>query len=169
MMYKDAGIVVEGGGMRGAYTGGILDVFNENGIKFGGAVGTSAGVTHLCSYLSEQVGRNFRIDTIHSKSKKYMSWGNLIRTGEFFEVDYCYRQIPYEIDPFDMEKFACGGLQRNRVLRLQFQPGNRQCGIPAGHGLPHRARQGCHSCIGVAPANEPHRECGRQETFGRRH
>ena len=106
MMYKDAGITVEGGGMRGAYTGGILDVFNENGIKFGGAVGTSAGVTHLCSYLSEQVGRNFRIDTIHSKSKKYMSWGNLIRTGEFFEVDYCYRQIPYEIDPFDMEKFT---------------------------------------------------------------
>ena len=106
MMYKNTAIVVEGGGMRGAYTGGILDVFNENGIKFGGAVGTSAGVTHLCSFLSEQIGRNFRIDTIHSKSKKYMSWGNLIRTGEFFEVDYCYRQIPYEIDPFDMENFA---------------------------------------------------------------
>jgi predicted patatin/cPLA2 family phospholipase len=34
-----------------------------------------------------------------------MGWGNLIRTGDFFEVDYCYRQIPYVIDPFDFEKF----------------------------------------------------------------
>ena len=106
MMYKKVAVVVEGGGMRGAYTGGILDVFNELGLRFGGACGTSAGVTHLCSFLSEQIGRNFRIDTVHSKSSKYMGWGNLIRTGEFFEVDYCYRQIPYEIDPFDMEKFA---------------------------------------------------------------
>lgn len=106
MMYKKVAVVVEGGGMRGAYTGGILDVFNELGLRFGGACGTSAGVTHLCSFLSEQIGRNFRIDTVHSKSSKYMGWWNLIRTGEFFEVDYCYRQIPYEIDPFDMEKFA---------------------------------------------------------------
>ena len=106
MMYKKVAVVVEGGGMRGAYTGGILDVFNELGLRFGGACGTSAGVTHLCSFLSEQIGRNFRIDTVHSKSSKYMGWGNLIRTGEFFEVDYCYRQIPYEIEPFDMEKFA---------------------------------------------------------------
>ena len=60
MMYKKVAVVVEGGGMRGAYTGGILDVFNELGLRFGGACGTSAGVTHLCSFLSEQIGRNFR-------------------------------------------------------------------------------------------------------------
>ena len=37
MMYKKVAVVVEGGGMRGAYTGGILDVFNELGLRFGGA------------------------------------------------------------------------------------------------------------------------------------
>lgn len=103
--YKDTALVLEGGGMRGAYLSGVLDVMHDNGLKFGGYAGTSAGATHLCSYLSEQRERNRRIDVVHSASKRYMGWGNLIRTGEFFEVDYCYRQIPYVIDPFDFEKF----------------------------------------------------------------
>ena len=75
------------------------------GIKFGACAGTSAGATHLCSYLSEQRERNKRLDTVHSASKRYMSWGNLIRTGDFFELDYCYNQIPRVVDPFDFEKF----------------------------------------------------------------
>lgn len=104
-MYKKAALVLEGGGMRGAYLSGVLDVMHDNGLKFGGYAGTSAGATHLCSYLSEQRERNRRIDVVHSASKRYMGWGNLIRTGEFFEVDYCYKQIPYVIDPFDFEKF----------------------------------------------------------------
>ncbi len=104
-MYRNAALVLEGGGMRGAYLSGVLDVMHDNGLKFGGYAGTSAGATHLCSYLSEQRDRNRRIDVVHSASKRYMGWGNLIRTGEFFEVDYCYRQIPYVIDPFDFEKF----------------------------------------------------------------
>ena len=104
-MYKDIALAVEGGGMRGAYSAGVLDVFLDNGIKFGACAGTSAGATHLCSYLSEQRERNKRLDTVHSASKRYMSWGNLIRTGDFFELDYCYNQIPRVVDPFDFEKF----------------------------------------------------------------
>ena len=104
-MYKNTALVLEGGGMLGAYLSGVLDVMLDNGLKFGGYAGTSAGATHLCNYLSEQRDRNRRVDVIHSASKRYMGWGNLIRTGEFFEVDYCYRQIPYVIDPFDFEKF----------------------------------------------------------------
>lgn len=103
--YKDMALALEGGGMRGAYTAGVLDVFLDNGLKFGGYAGTSAGATHLCSFLSEQRERNKRLDTIHSASKRYMSLGNLIRTGDFFEVDYCYRVIPREVDPFDYAKF----------------------------------------------------------------
>ena len=104
-MYRNAALVLEGGGMRGAYLSGVLDVMHDNGLKFGGYAGTSAGATHLRSYLSEQRERNRRIDVVHSASKRYMGWGTLIRTGEFFEVDYCYWQIPYVIDPFDFEKF----------------------------------------------------------------
>ena len=89
-MYKNTALVLEGGGMLGAYLSGVLDVMLDNGLKFGGYAGTSAGATHLCNYLSEQRDRNRRVDVIHSASKRYMGWGNLIRTGDFFEVDYCY-------------------------------------------------------------------------------
>lgn len=105
MMYKDIALVLEGGGMRGAYSAGVLDIMMDHGLKFGGYAGTSAGATHLCNYLSEQRERNKRLDTIHSANKRYMSFGNWVRTGDFFEVEYCYRIIPKEVDPFDYDKF----------------------------------------------------------------
>ena len=106
MKYKNTAIVVEGGGLRGSYSGGILDILADKEIKFGGAVGTSAGAIHLCSFLSGQIGRNFRVDTIHSKSPRYMSLRNLLFTGDYFAFDYCYKQIPYKIDPFEFDKFT---------------------------------------------------------------
>ena len=106
MKYKNTALVVEGGGLRGSYSGGILDVLADKEIKFGGACGTSAGATHLCSFLSGQIGRNFRVDTVHSKSSRYMSFKNLLLTGDYFAFDYCYKQIPYKIDPFEFDKFS---------------------------------------------------------------
>jgi predicted patatin/cPLA2 family phospholipase len=49
--------VLEGGGMRGIYTAGVLDVFMENGITFDGVIGVSAGAIHGCSFVSGQKGR----------------------------------------------------------------------------------------------------------------
>ena len=43
------GLVLEGGGVRGIYTAGILDVFGEAGISFDGVIGVSAGAIHGCS------------------------------------------------------------------------------------------------------------------------
>ena len=97
MKYKNTAIVVEGGGLRGSYAGGVLDVLADKEIK---------GATHLCSFLSGQIGRNFRVDTVHSKSPRYMSFRNLLFTGDYFAFDYCYKQIPYKIDPFEFDKFA---------------------------------------------------------------
>ena len=106
MKYQNTALVVEGGGLRGSYSGGILDILADKEIKFGGAAGTSAGATHLCSFLSGQIERNFRIDTIISKSHRYMGLGNLLFTGDYFAFDYCYKQVPYKIDPFDFDKFT---------------------------------------------------------------
>lgn len=105
MMYKNTALVLEGGGMRGAYSGGVLDVLLDNGIKFGGYAGTSAGAIHLCSFLSEQRERNMRIDTIHSQDPRYRGFMKLIKTGDYFPREFCYITIPREIDPFDYAKF----------------------------------------------------------------
>ena len=41
-MYQ-AGLVLEGGGMKGVYTAGVLDFFTEKGIDFSHIYGVSAG------------------------------------------------------------------------------------------------------------------------------
>ena len=48
------GLVLEGGGMRGIYTAGVLDVFLEHEIEFDGVIGVSAGAIHGCSFVSGQ-------------------------------------------------------------------------------------------------------------------
>ena len=54
------GLVLEGGGMRGIYTAGVLDVFLDEGLEFDGVIGVSAGAVHGCSFLSGQRGISFR-------------------------------------------------------------------------------------------------------------
>lgn len=55
------GLILEGGGMRGVFTAGILDFFIEKGLEFDTCFGVSAGACMACSYLSKQKAE----DTIH--------------------------------------------------------------------------------------------------------
>ena len=47
------GLVLEGGGMRGVYTAGVLDAFLDAGLEFDGTLGVSAGSCHAASFLSK--------------------------------------------------------------------------------------------------------------------
>lgn len=99
------GLVMEGGGMRGLFTAGVIDVLLENGISFDGAVGVSAGACFGCNYKSRQIGRVLRYNTKYCKDKRYCSFKNLIKTGDLFSADFCYRELPYELDVFDNKAF----------------------------------------------------------------
>lgn len=73
-MGKDkVGLVLEGGGVRGIYTAGVLDVFLEHGIVFDGVIGVSAGAIHGCSYLSKQKGRSLRYYKKYSNDPRFIS------------------------------------------------------------------------------------------------
>ena len=54
------GLILEGGGMRGIYTAGVLDFFIDKNIEVDLVVGVSAGGCHAASYLSKQYNRAFR-------------------------------------------------------------------------------------------------------------
>ncbi|MGX8716355.1 MAG: patatin-like phospholipase family protein [Lachnospiraceae bacterium] len=99
------GIVMEGGAMRGMFTAGVLDVMMEEGLTFDGAVGVSAGATFGCNLKSRQIGRAIRYNKTYCKDNRYCSWESLIRTGDLYGVDFCYRELPYELDKFDTETF----------------------------------------------------------------
>ncbi len=99
------GLVLEGGAMRGLYTAGVLDVLMENGIECDGMIGVSAGATFGCNYKSRQIGRTLRYNLKYCDDKRYCSFSSLIKTGDLFGADFCYKRIPFELDVFDTQTF----------------------------------------------------------------
>ena len=103
------GLVLEGGGMRGIYTAGVLDVLGENGIHFDGVIGVSAGAIHGCSYLSGQFGRSIRYYKKYCDDPRFMGWKCYLKTGDFVGAEFCYHELPEKLDVYDNEAFKrCG-------------------------------------------------------------
>ena len=92
------GLVLEGGGHRGIYTAGVLDVFIENKIMVDGVIGVSAGAIHGASFVAGQVGRSVRYTEKYCNNKDYMSFYSLLKTGDLFNEDFCYRLLPEQLD-----------------------------------------------------------------------
>lgn len=99
------GLVLEGGGVRGIYTAGVLDVFSEEGLRFDGVIGVSAGAIHGCSYLSGQKGRSLRYYKNYVSDPRFMSIQSLIKTGDLVGVDFCYHELPDKLDIYDHDAF----------------------------------------------------------------
>ena len=102
---EKTGLVLEGGGMRGIYVAGVLDVFLEQNIHVDGVIGVSAGAIHGCSFVAGQRERSIRYNLKYCRDPQYMSFRSLIKTGELCGTDFCYRQLPETLDPFDNEAF----------------------------------------------------------------
>ena len=105
------GLVLEGGGLRGLFTAGVLDVFMEHGVKFDGIIGVSAGACFGCNYKSGQVGRVIRYNKRFARDPRYCSWSSLFKTGDLFNADFCYRELPMELDVFDAAAYAASPME----------------------------------------------------------
>lgn len=110
---KQNALVLEGGGMRGVFTTGVLDFFNDKNITFDNVTGVSAGAGHAVSYLSSQRGRAYRVNTDYLDDKRYCSLQSLVKTGDMFGADLIYREIPDELDLYDYDAF----LKQKAVFR----------------------------------------------------
>ena len=95
------GLVLEGGAMRGMFTAGVMDVWLENGLPFDGAMGVSAGAVFGCNYKSRQAGRVIRYNVKYCREPRYCSVRSLLKTGDLYGADFCYRLLPEVLDPFD--------------------------------------------------------------------
>ena len=100
------GLILEGGGNRGAYTAGVLDVLAENDIYIQDTYAVSAGACNAMSYLSKQPGRNYHIYTEYANDKRYSSWKLLWKTGSLFGFDFIFGELAHTLLPFDFEEFA---------------------------------------------------------------
>ena len=99
------GLVLEGGGMRGLFSAGVMDVMMEHGIRFDGIVGVSAGATFGCNYKSCQPGRVLRYNLRFKDDPRYMGLRSLLTTGDLVGADFSYHFMPNHLDVFDRSAF----------------------------------------------------------------
>jgi predicted patatin/cPLA2 family phospholipase len=99
------GLILEGGGLRGNYTAGVLDAFLEKGLEFPCVIGVSAGAGMGCSFVSKQRERNLYILKTFRKDPRYLSVRSFIKTGNYFGLDFIYDDLPRRYVPFDTETF----------------------------------------------------------------
>lgn len=102
---KKIGLVLEGGGLRGLYTAGVLDTFMDNNIDIDTIIGVSAGALFGVNYFSKQRGRALRYNKKYSNDKRYMSLRSFILTGNYINKKFAYYTISNELDKFDNKAF----------------------------------------------------------------
>lgn len=99
------GVVDVGGGLRGIYGAGVFDYCLDHEIRFDYCIGVSAGSANIASFLGGQRGRNYRFYMEYAFRRQYMSLSNLIHTGSYLNLDYCYGELSREggENPLDYE------------------------------------------------------------------
>lgn len=100
-----SGLIMEGGGMRGMFTAGVIDHLMGNGVEFDGAIGVSAGAAFGCNYKSKQPGRGARYNLKYINDPRYCGIKVLLKTGNMFSTEFCYRDIPLKYDIFDFDAY----------------------------------------------------------------
>ena len=98
-------LVLEGGGLRGVFTCGVLDCFMDHGIRFLFTVGVSAGACNGLSYMSGQRGRakasNIDLmDKYHYVGFKYLLTQRCIMDFKLLFEDFPEKIIPYDYDAY---------------------------------------------------------------------
>lgn len=102
---RNTGLVLEGGGMRGVFTSGVLDAFMKHKLYFRYVVAVSAGACNGMSYISRQP-RRARISNIDMLARyDYIGLRHLVTQGCIFDQHLLYDRFPNELVPFDYEEY----------------------------------------------------------------
>lgn len=135
MRTSGTALVAEGGGMRGIFSAGVLDVFMEQGFEpFGLFIGASAGACNLASHLAGQHRRNFRIYTRMMTRPEFISMKKFLAGNHLMDLDYLWNAIDIE-DPLnvqeiyrhDAREFIVTGTGVDTGKAVYMKPGAEDC------------------------------------------
>ena len=82
------GLVLEGGGQRVVHTCGILDYFLEQQVYFPYVIGVSVGASNSLSYISRQIGRNWKVDIQYIQDSRFLSFKNFLKLREYIWLGF---------------------------------------------------------------------------------
>ena len=110
-------LVLEGGGFRGLFTAGVLDVLQERGLyDFSSVWGVSAGAINASNFRSRQIGRTMRDMLAFRDDKRFMFLWSLATTGNMAGADFMYDEVQNHIDPCDVDTFNASDLPMYAVV-----------------------------------------------------
>lgn len=98
-------LVLEGGGLRGVFTCGVLDCFMDHGISFPFIVGVSAGACNGLSYMSGQRGRAKATNIDLMDKYKYIGFKYLLKQGCIMDYKLLFEDFPAKIIPYNYDAY----------------------------------------------------------------
>ena len=101
-----SGLILEGGGMRGVFTCGVLDNFMDRGVRFPYTIGVSAGACNGLSYMSEQRGRAKYSNIDLLQKYHYIGLKQFLLKGNLMDFELLFHTFPEKIIPYDYDRFA---------------------------------------------------------------
>lgn len=102
---ESTGLVLEGRGMRGVFTCGVLDYFMDHDIRFPYAIGVSAGACNGLSYASRQRGRAKYSNIDLLEKYNYIGLKHLLKKRNILDFDLLFNEFPEHILPYDYETY----------------------------------------------------------------
>ena len=102
---ENTALILEGGGMRGTFTSGVLDYFLDSGIDFPLTVGVSAGACNGLSYMSKQRGRARRSNIDLYEEYRYVGLKYLFTQRNIMDFKLLFEDFPQRICPYDYDAF----------------------------------------------------------------
>ena len=99
-------LILEGGGMRGVFTCGVLDNFMDRGIRFPYSIGVSAGACNGLSYMSGQRGRAKFSNIDLLEKYNYIQLKYLLTKHNIMDFDLLFNTFPNKIIPYHYDKYA---------------------------------------------------------------
>ncbi|MBO7248475.1 MAG: patatin family protein [Bacteroidales bacterium] len=98
-------LILEGGGLRGVFTCGVLDYFMDHGIRFPFTVGVSAGACNGLSYMSGQRGRAKASNIDLMEKHHYVGLKYLFTQGCIMDFKLLFEEFPTKIIPYDYDTY----------------------------------------------------------------
>lgn len=98
-------LVLEGGGLRGVFTCGVLDCFMDRGIRFPFTIGVSSGACNGLSYMSGQRGRAKSSNIDLMEKHKYIGFKYLLTQGCIMDFKLLFEDFPEKIIPYDYDAY----------------------------------------------------------------
>ncbi len=120
-MSEKFGLVLEGGGVRGAFTAGALAWLNDHDIQLDYHVGISSGAMHLICYMLKNKTTAYNISTNYACDPKYIGVKALMKEGYYVAYNRLFNEClkkkerlsivplqrenaPMEIGVYDMDQ-----------------------------------------------------------------